>query len=105
MRIPIILMGSDVDVWVNGLHVDGSAAYDNAASGYVQVLDGSGNQLAGTINYAFAYQAASNGNYLATIPNSVALTEDDEYFVQTVITGSSGAMLVKRTRVRAGYAS
>lgn len=93
-KVHIIYKGSDNVIKVTGLYDPVAAAYKNAATVQVTLTDKAGTQVSGeTWPLAMDYVSASNGNYTATLKDTLTLVANQRY--TATITADAGTDLKK----------
>lgn len=91
---------NDTTILIEGLRESFTGALQNNLTNVTAtILDDDGAALSPPIIISMAYVSGSDGNYLATIPDTTALTPDKNYLV--VIDANAGDGMVGKWRLRA----
>jgi hypothetical protein len=89
-------ISSDNLVTLTGLHDPVTGGWINDATVTAQLTDSDGTNVGSAIT--FSYRNASNGVYDGTVPNSLSLTDGDQYTLTITAQATIGANTYKLVR-------
>jgi len=104
--MPLILyISTDNVIKVSGLRDAISDAYQNSAAVTVTMYDGADAEVAGeTWPLSLTYVPASNGDYIATLVDTLTLAEG-EYTVEVIANAGAGLNRTWRVATQVGYSA
>lgn len=92
MAVQIFYDNNDHYIELTGLQDSADSSYKNGATVEVTLKDASGNNLSGeTWPLSMSYVASSNGNYRATLADTLAVVVGNRY--TALVTANAGAGL------------
>lgn len=94
-----LYVDNDHLLWVRRLYDRYTAAYVNDATVTVQVKDGAGTDVGSPV--VGTYVAASNGDYVAQLQDTLALVAGRDYSIVVTVEASSGRKRTFTLRERA----
>lgn len=104
MSILTLYISSDNVLTLVGLNDTVANTYLNSASVSVTLKDSSGNNVSGeTWPLAMAYVASSNGNYRATLTDSLILTDAANYTAEVVADAGAGLKRTFKVPIKADW--
>lgn len=93
-------VNSDNVLTLTGLYDNINAAYENAATVYVTLTDSNGTQVTGeTWPLLMNYVSASNGNYRATLTDSLSVVSGKTYTATVTADAGTGAYYERKVDI------